>query len=102
MQVGGKAIDFDQDGFMREPQLWDDEVAAAIAADEGIEGMSGTHWAVVRFIRGYWLEHDIAPPVRMLCQENGVSVREIYRLFASGPARGACRIAGLPKPDGCV
>jgi tRNA 2-thiouridine synthesizing protein E len=56
----------------------------------------------VRFIRRYWEDNDIAPAVRMLCQEAGVKVREIYTLFRSGPARGACRIAGLPKPDGCV
>lgn len=102
MQVRGKDIEFDQDGFMREPEIWDDEVAAAIALEEGIETMSDTHWAVVRFIREFWKENDAAPPVRMLCQQNGVSLRQIYKLFTAGPARGACRIAGLPKPDGCV
>ena len=102
MKIGDKAIEFDQDGFMQEPTLWDDNVANAIAADEGIDEMSEKHWAVVRFIRGYWEENDIAPAVRLLCKESGVSVRQVYKLFTSGPARGACRIAGLPKPDGCV
>lgn len=102
MQVAGKTIEFDKEGFLTEPDLWDDAVATAIAREEGIEEMSEKHWAVVRFIRGYWKEHDLAPPVRLLCKEGGVSVREVYKLFTSGPARGACRIAGLPKPDGCV
>lgn len=102
MQVGDKAIEFDQDGFMLDPKLWDDTVARVIAREEGIEEISEQHWAVVNFIRSYWQEHDLAPPVRLLCKEGGVSVREIYKLFTSGPARGACRIAGLPKPDGCV
>ena len=102
MDVDGKMIGFDAEGFMSEPSLWDDSVAAAIALEEGIEEMSEKHWAVVRFIRGYWREEDLAPSVRMLCKESGVSVREVYKLFTSGPARGACRIAGLPKPDGCV
>jgi tRNA 2-thiouridine synthesizing protein E len=102
VQVNGKSVDFDKDGFMVDPAIWDDDVAAAIAGEEGIDDISEAHWQVVRFIRDYWKEHDLAPPVRMICKEVGVSVREIYKLFTSGPARGACRIAGLPKPDGCV
>ena len=102
MEIDGKAIEFDQDGFMVDPNLWNDKVAASLAADEGIDALSDRHWAVVNFIRNYWQEHDLAPPVRLLCKESGVSVREIYKLFTSGPARGACRVAGLPKPDGCV
>ncbi|HSG82575.1 MAG TPA: TusE/DsrC/DsvC family sulfur relay protein [Gemmatimonadota bacterium] len=102
MQVGDSEIEFDKDGFMLEPDLWDEAVAAAIAREEGIDEMSEKHWGIVNFIRSYWQEHDLAPPVRLLCKEAGVSVREIYKLFTSGPARGACRVAGLPKPDGCV
>ncbi len=102
MEADGKEVNFDNDGFMVDPQLWNDEIANAIAVDEGIEEMSEEHWAIVNFIRNYWKENDLAPPVRMICQELGVGVRQIYKLFTSGPARGACRVAGLPKPDGCV
>ena len=102
MEVNGKTLEFDKDGFMIDPGLWDDKVAAAIATDEGISELSETHWKIVKFIRTYWKEHDLAPPVRLICKELGVGVRDIYRLFTSGPARGACRVAGLPKPDGCV
>ena len=102
MQVDGRPFDLDENGFMTAPELWDEKAAEVIARDEGIEELTEKHWGVIRFIREYWTEHDLAPPVRMLCQESGVSVREIYKLFTSGPARGACRVAGLPKPDGCV
>ena len=102
MDVGTKSIEFDKDGFMLEPALWDEAVAQAIAVEEGVEEITDSHWAIVNFIREYWKEHDLAPPVRLICKEVGVSVREIYKLFTSGPARGACRVAGLPKPDGCV
>ncbi len=87
---------------MMNPEFWDDDIARSIATEEGIDEMSDDHWNVVRFIRSYWEEHDLAPAVRLLCKESGVSVRQMYKLFTSGPARGACRIAGLPKPDGCV
>ena len=102
MQVGGKSIEFDNDGFMRNPELWDKEIATAIASEEGIGDVSEKHWAIVHFIRDHWKEHDLAPPVRLICKDVGLSVRDIYKLFKSGPARGACRVAGLPKPDGCV
>jgi tRNA 2-thiouridine synthesizing protein E len=102
MEVGGKEVNFDNDGFMVDPQLWDGEVANAIASEEGIDEMTDEHWAIVNFLRDYWKENDLAPPVRMICQELNMGVRQIYKLFTSGPARGACRVAGLPKPDGCV
>lgn len=102
IQVGDADVEFDQEGFMLEPGLWNDAVARAIALEEGIDEMSEVHWKIVNFIREYWKEHDLAPAVRLICQECGVSVRQIYKLFTAGPARGACRVAGLPKPDGCV
>ncbi len=102
MLIGDKTIAFDKDGFMLDPAAWNEQVAAAIAGEEGVEQMSDKHWGVVNFIRTYWKQHDLAPPVRLICKECTVSVRDIYKLFTSGPARGACRIAGLPKPDGCV
>jgi dissimilatory sulfite reductase related protein len=102
MQIGNKNLEFDKDGFLKEPGLWDNDVANALAKEEGIESMSEDHWKLVNFIRNYWKEHDAAPPVRLLCQETGMGVRQIYKLFTAGPARGACRVAGLPKPDGCV
>jgi tRNA 2-thiouridine synthesizing protein E len=100
--LDGRKFEVDKEGFMQQPDQWDEEVALLFAASEGIEEMTDKHWAVVRFIREYWEEHDTAPMVRKLCQASGVSLREVYKLFTSGPAKGACKIAGLPKPDGCV
>ena len=102
MKVGEQEYELDGNGFLKEPARWTREVAEAIARDEGIAEMTPEHWAVVNFIREHWTKSDLAPPVRLLCQETKLSVRQIYKLFRSGPAKGACRIAGLPKPDGCV
>ena len=57
---------------------------------------------MLRFIRGHFLETQAAPMVRAVCKGSGVPLRQIYELFPSGPAKGACKLAGLPKPDGCV
>ena len=101
--ASGLQIELNEEGFLLHPELWNDEVAAALAREaEGIQVLNEKHWAIVNYIRGYWLEKGMAPMIRALCQQTGVRLREVYELFPSGPAKGACKVAGLPKPDGCV
>ena len=87
MQVDDKNIEFDKDGFMLEPDLWDDAVASAIAGEEGISEMSEDHWKIVNFIRSYWKENDLAPPVRLMCKEVGIGLRQIYKLFTASDTK---------------
>lgn len=99
----GAAVELNEEGFLLDPGLWDEELALALARqEEGLEALTEAHWAVIRFIRGHFLEHQAAPMVRLVCKGSGVPLKQIYELFPSGPARGACKLAGLPKPDGCV
>jgi len=102
IELEGRTLEVDGDGFLSDPTIWNEELAAAIARHDGITEMSDKHWAIIRIIRANWEEKGMAPMVRTICQETGVKLREIYELFPLGPARGACRVAGLPKPDGCV
>lgn len=100
--LGGVDIEIDENGFIQEPDKWNKQVAEDIAKTECASAMTEEHWKVVTYIRNYWLEYDIAPPIRMLSRQTGFELKYIYKLFPSGPVKGACRIAGLPKPDGCV
>lgn len=101
--VDNHCLELNEEGFLAEPAGWDESVAAVLArSEEGIEVLTEKHWAVIRCIRGHYLEKGLAPMVRLLCQQTGLRLREIYDLFPSGPAKGACKVAGLPKPDGCV
>ena len=102
IEIEGRAFEVDGDGFLADPHIWNEEVAELIARYDGIEEMSEKHWAIIKVIRKNWEDKGLAPMVRTICQETGVRLREIYELFPLGPARGACRVAGLPKPDGCV
>ena len=95
-------LEFDGDGFLIHPETWTKEVADAIAKADGIENLSEQHWSVIRVIRQNYEEKGMAPMVRVICKETGLKLKDIYELFPLGPARGACRVAGLPKPDGCV
>ena len=103
MVLAGKEFEVDEDGFIQSTELWDEAVAAELAKkEEGIEQMTDDHWKVVRYLRKYFLEFRIAPMIRKLCKETGFQLQKIYDLFPSGPAKGACKVAGLPKPTGCV
>lgn len=102
MKLGQFEVELDGDGFMVEPSLWNDELATEIAKVDGIEVLTENHWKVIRIIRNNFEEKGLAPMVRTICKDSGLKLREIYELFPLGPARGACRVAGLPKPDGCV
>jgi tRNA 2-thiouridine synthesizing protein E len=99
---GAVAIEVDEDGFMQEPDRWNQEVASALATTEGVAEMTDEHWKVVNYLREYYLKFGIAPMIRKVCKETGFPLKKIYELFPSGPAKGACKVAGLAKPTGCV
>ena len=95
-------IDVDEDGFIQKPEEWNEDVAKALASTEDVQVMSENHWKIVYYLRDYYKKYGIAPMIRKLCKETGFSLKEIYELFPSGPAKGACKVAGLTKPTGCV
>ncbi|MBF0333166.1 MAG: TusE/DsrC/DsvC family sulfur relay protein, partial [Alphaproteobacteria bacterium] len=87
---------------------WNEDLAGQIAKDEGV-AMTSEHWEVVNFLREYYSEYQIAPAVRVLTKAIGKKMgadkgnnKYLYELFPYGPAKQACKIAGLPKPTGCV
>ena len=100
--LGGQEIEIDEDGFIQEPEKWNKEVAEDLAVTEHASPMGEEHWKLVNYLREYYLKYEIAPPVRMLVKQTGLDLKKIYTLFPGGPAKGACKIAGLPKPTGCV
>ena len=100
--LGGTELEIDEDGFIQEPEKWNNGVAEDLSKTENAYPMGDDHWKVVNYLRSYYLEFEIAPPIRMLTKQTGFDLKYIYQLFPSGPAKGACKVAGLPKPTGCV
>lgn len=94
-------IEFDQDGYMANANAWTPEIAAALAAQDDIE-LTERHWVVINFSRKVYAQTGDAPTMRRINKETDVSTKEIYALFPNGPAKLAARIAGLPKPTGCI
>jgi len=101
-EYAGVTLAVDEDGFMQEPDKWNQAVAAALATTEGVNALTDNHWKIVNYLREYYLQFGVAPMIRKLCKQTGFSLKEIYEMFPSGPAKGACKVAGLPKPTGCV
>jgi TusE/DsrC/DsvC family sulfur relay protein len=99
---GNVSIQVDEDGFMEAPEVWNEEVAGALATTEGVTDLTEEHWKLVNYLRNYYLQFGVAPMIRKLCKETGFDLKKVYELFPSGPAKGACKVAGLPKPTGCV
>ena len=100
--VGATQVELNDEGFFVDPEQWTEEMAPELAAREGIDELTEQHWTVLRFMRSEYFEKGTGPTVRMLGKSSGVSVKELYQLFPKGPAKVAARIAGIPKPRGCI
>jgi TusE/DsrC/DsvC family sulfur relay protein len=98
----GTAVIVNDEGFFTDPAQWREEMAPLIARQEGLTGLSERHWQVIKFTRHEYEVKGTGPTVRVLGKTSGVSVKELYQLFPHGPAKEAAKIAGIPKPRGCV
>ncbi|MFJ9012144.1 TusE/DsrC/DsvC family sulfur relay protein [Streptomyces canus] len=96
------AVPVDDEGFFTDPGLWTEAMAGPIAAELGIATLTDRHWTVIRFMRAQYAAKGTGPTVRVLGKTSGVRVKELYQLFPKGPAKTAARIAGIPKPRGCI
>lgn len=108
IEIAGKQVEVDEDGYMTNLDDWNKEIAVAMAKSDGIE-LSDSHWEIINFLRDYYQKYQIAPMIKILVKEVGKvmgpdkgNTKYLYELFPDGPAKQACRYAGLPKPTGCV
>lgn len=99
--IAGKDLVVDDEGFLQQPDQWDRGVAEAMAADLDMI-LTDRHWLVIDYMRNTYLESGQAPTIRSLGKQSGVSVKELYQLFPKGPAKVAAKLAGIPKPHGCI
>ncbi len=98
----GTDVKVSDEGFFDDPEQWREEMAPQIAQEAGIETLTPEHWQVVKFMRHEYTDKGTGPSVRALSKTSGVSIKELYQLFPKGPAKLAAKIAGIPKPRGCI
>lgn len=108
IEVNGKQLATDEEGYLENPADWESDVATVMAETDGCE-LTANHWEVIHFLQNYYEEYEIAPAIRILTKAIGKKLgkeygnsKYLYELFPNGPAKQACKYAGLPKPTGCV
>lgn len=108
IEVNGRSYETDEEGYLANIGEWSNALAIAMAKQDGCD-MTENHWQVVHFLREYYAQYQIAPAVRVLTKSIGRRLgkdkgnsKYLYELFPYGPAKQACKYAGLPKPTGCV
>ncbi|MBF0337804.1 MAG: TusE/DsrC/DsvC family sulfur relay protein [Nitrospirae bacterium] len=108
LEFQGKKIELDEDGYLTNLNDWTKELAELLAKEDSLE-LTEAHWEVINFLRSYYQQYQIAPMIKILVKEikktmgaDKGNTKYLYQLFPDGPAKQACRYAGLPKPTGCV
>ncbi len=100
--IAGVDVERNDEGFFTDPTQWTEAMAPELAAAEGIDELTEDHWRVIKLMRSEYFDKGTGPTVRMLGKTSGVSVKDLYQLFPKGPAKVAAKIAGIPKPRGCI
>jgi TusE/DsrC/DsvC family sulfur relay protein len=101
LEIKGRKLELSKDGHLADPDEWDEDVARGFAELEGRE-LTDEHWKVIFYLREYWQQFAIAPMMRKLCKDTGYNLKKLDVLFPGGPLKNACKLAGLPKPMGCI
>ena len=96
-----ETVEFNEDGFMVDANAWTEDIAHAIAEVLGFE-LTDRHWVVINFARAEYAEKGDAPAIRAITKRTDVGTKELYALFPGGAAKIAAKVAGLPKPTGCI
>jgi TusE/DsrC/DsvC family sulfur relay protein len=102
MTIANIDVELNDEGFFVHPEQWTEDMVPELARREGIDTVTDAHWQVIRFMRSEYLTKGSGPTVRVLGKTSGVSIKDLYQLFPKGPAKIAAKIAGIPKPRGCI
>jgi tRNA 2-thiouridine synthesizing protein E len=105
LEVDGRYIQTDVEGYLLDVSDWDRQVSEEMAARDGVE-LTPDHWILIDFLHRFYREFQVAPEMpiltRCLCKDQGDcrwDRKFIKQLFPLG-AKSACRYAGLPAPVG--
>jgi TusE/DsrC/DsvC family sulfur relay protein len=101
IELAGITVKVDEQGYLQEPSKWNEAVAGAYAAREGINELTENHWKVINYLRAYHAANGTCPMIKRLVKDCGFTLKQLYDLFPEGPANSACKWAGMPGAPGC-
>lgn len=102
IEYRNKTFAVDEEGFLKDFNDWCPEWVEHMKASQGIALLSDEHRSLIHVLQEYYKENGMPPKVRFLSKATGFKMKHIFELFPAGPGKGACKMAGLPKPKGCV
>jgi len=101
-EIAGQSVEFDEEGFMVDANVWNKDIATELAKGIGIGELTDRHWTVIEFCRSDYQDKGEAPTLRRITKAGGVPTKELYKLFPKGPAKKVALVSGLGKPTGCI
>ena len=101
-EIAGTTVDVNEEGYMTNPDQWNEAIAAVISEEEGIGALSEGHMKVINFLRADYKEKGTMPTIRRVKNAGGIPTKELYDLYPGGPLKKSSKIAGLPKPASCI
>ena len=99
--IAGRDVHIDEEGFLTEPDEWDEELAKVLAAQIDLE-LTDDHWKAIKFARDDYKAQGETPTLRRMQLAGGIGTKEMFLLFPKKPAKKMAYVSGLPKPHGCV
>ena len=102
IEFGNKTFLVDEEGFLLQFSDWCQEWVEYIRISQDLGDLTDNHWILIRILQDYYKENGTVPMARFMSKSTGFKMKHIYELFPTGPGKGACKMAGLPKPKGCV
>ena len=100
--IAGKTVQVDAEGFLVNPEDWNEEMAPELAKEFEINELTDAHWKVINFMRSDFKEKGQIPSIRRMKNAGGIPTKDLYDMFPDGPAKKAAKISGLGKPQGCI
>ncbi len=94
-------VGFTKDGHLADPKAWTRDLAVTIAAAQSVD-LDDPKWKIIEFARADFEAHGASPNVRRITMGTGIATKELYAMFPKAPARTVAKIAGIPKPAGCI
>ena len=99
--IAGHTVDVNEEGYLTNMSQWNEAIATAIAAEEGIGTLTAAHLKVIQYLRQQQAA-GAALTIRSMGKSGVVTTKELYDLFPGGPLKKSSKIAGIPKPVGCI
>ena len=100
--IDGYTFTVNDEGFFTNREEWSEPLAEILAGLVGIDDLTETHWAALRFMRDDQAKTGMTPTLRRMQTQGKFDVKDLFTLFPGKPAKKMSYLAGLPKPVGCV